>query len=147
MNKVIFLDFDGVIRVDVSEGGWGMGCTDFCATSIGLVEKVVEATGAQVVISSDWRLSHNRKEICKLIGPVLAAALHNDWKTMDGGERWEEVAAWLDEHPETGFVILDDLKELFLGAGNAIMSRLLICSNRHGVVPSIASKAIDLLNQ
>ena len=46
--KIIFLDFDGVITTPASRG-----CLS--AQKMQLVKKIVDATGAKIVISSSWR--------------------------------------------------------------------------------------------
>ena len=56
MNKIIFLDFDGVITTYFSD--WEID-NDKCL----LVKKICDETGAKIVISSSWRYSTVEKTI------------------------------------------------------------------------------------
>ena len=51
--KVIFLDVDGVINTDnlLREHGY----TYVCPNRVILLKKIIEATDAKIVLSSDWR--------------------------------------------------------------------------------------------
>jgi len=119
--KVIFLDFDGVIRIPVPGGGPRIEA-EFCAERMKRVVRLAETSGARIVISSDWRLRHDRVAVEKLLSPrIPAPLLHGDWRTpllvpgesgSDESERvprGSEIVAWLASHPEIdAFAILDD---------------------------------------
>lgn len=144
-NPVIFLDFDGVIRVQIKDGAWAMDSCDFCPTRMQALAKICETTGAKIVVSSDWRNLENRPEIEKLIGK-LAMYLHDDWATPICGHRWNECARWLGRHPEvTGYAILEDFEQHFEGCPPSMRLRLILCNNRHGFVPALYPALLDLL--
>ena len=63
-----------------------------------------------------------------------------------GLTKGEEVAAWLDRHPGTGYVILDDRSDQFLRAP-ALKSRLVLVDGLRGLRPRDCRQALALLNQ
>jgi hypothetical protein len=144
-HSIIFLDFDGVIRV--SDGGIGMGDGfDFCQSRMKMLATVASQCGARIVVSSDWRNFGNRQEIEILLSPYLDDLLHEDWMTPICGPRWNEVAKWLGSHPDvTNYAILDDFIQHFEGCPEGMRSRLLLCTNRYGLVPEISMRIPALL--
>ena len=146
--KVIFLDNDGVICLSTEWGGrmkkqkeWGglkLSMTalempvkyrfdNFDAKAIKILNKVLEETGAEIVVSSDWKLYATVEElgeyyesqgiIKKPIGRTLnldefdpdSAALYQ-WKGWKEKMRILEIEKYLVDHPEiTHWVAIDDL--------------------------------------
>lgn len=118
--KVVFLDFDGVLNSQryVREHGDGMAIDP---SRLSLLRQVIDATGAQIVLSTSWRVHWDQDPArCNETG-----ALINDLFAQYGLQildktpqlrtrREQEIKSWLDRHPETeNFVVLDDG---FLGA-------------------------------
>lgn len=112
--KVIFLDFDGVITIPPK---WYLK-----ADKIKWVKKIVDGTGAKIVISSSWRCGVPPSldlTIEKMLGRpnrcprnrMLNWLIDNLYDTTPiySSPRGKEIQAWLDNHPETdNYVILDD---------------------------------------
>ena len=75
-----------------------------------LVDRIIQATGCQVVLSSTWRLHPESRAqverwVCKFIDvtPEFVRSL------SEGAVRGNEIQDWLDKHPEvTRYAILDD---------------------------------------
>ena len=69
---------------------------------------LVAETGALVVLSSTWRLIDESVATLRAAG-ILDHA-HPDWRTgYHGSHRGQQIAEWLEHHPEvTHYVILDD---------------------------------------
>jgi hypothetical protein len=148
VSKVIFLDFDGVIRVDANEGGWSGGLSPiFCPTRMRRVAECCEETDAKVVVSSDWR-SDGLADILKEIGRFIPRdLLHETWATPILGHRWQEVKWWLSAHPEvTRYAILEDMKAHFDGAHEDMKANIVWCNNRFGFVEKLKPQLINLLN-
>ncbi len=146
--KIIFLDFDGVIRIPIDRGGLAADPADFCQATMRLLGTVCQLTGARIVVSSDWRNVDNRPAIEQHLSPHLAHHLHVDWATPICGKRWNEVQRWLLSHPEvTGYAILEDWEQHFEGCPAAMRDRLHLCNNRHGLVPQIAHRLIGQLGK
>jgi len=144
--KIIFLDFDGVIRVALDGGGLAPDPADFCQDRMRQLRWVCQATGARIVVSSDWRSIDNRAEIESHLSPYLAEYLHEDWATPICGKRWNEVQRWLVGHPDvTDYGILEDWEQHFTGCPPGMRERLHLCNNRHGLVPAIACRLLEQL--
>ena len=112
MEKVIFLDFDGVITV--LETRW-----EPSEEHMRRVKRICDETGAKIVISSSWRwysLDETFKRIYKrcpeinenhfLLNKDLCVGVT---RRIGPGGRGDEIKDWLSEHPDVKkFVILDD---------------------------------------
>lgn len=154
--KVIFLDIDGVLNSrkydrtrDINKQG------DIDETRIPLVKKIVDSTGAKIVLSSTWRYHWNvDSSLCdvdgKYINRVFAQfGLTIYDKTPDLGimaSRREEINEWLKATDEKidSFVIIDDymfgweeLSEYFVRTEPQF---------RLGLEEEHVKKAIEILN-
>ena len=108
--KIIFLDFDGVITIPPK---WNLA-----PDKIKSVKKIVDETGAKIVVSSSWRHGLERH-----FAHVLENDTNNEmiiWlrdNILDitpnvglGNGRGGEIQQWLNDHREvTNYVILDDM--------------------------------------
>lgn len=120
--RVIFLDIDGVLnshRYDqekrekqITDGGIDL-------TRLPLVKRIMDETGAQVVLSSSWRDHWDKDPALRDAGGVALDETFRSagivlWdktpdKIPERGDRAKEISLWLEAHPEvTEFVILDD---------------------------------------
>ncbi len=152
-DTVIFLDFDGVIRLSpaVTRGLPEIPfkyIDEFCSERIRLLVVVAKQSGSKIVISSDWRRDYGKEQIKVFLGE-LAEYLHEDWATVcSSGSRWEEISTWLDKHTEVGnYAILDDMDSHFKGCPYFMRERLVLCNNRYGMVPKTFSKLWRIVNQ
>ena len=143
---IIFLDFDGVIRVAPQGGFITADAVQFCQHRMELLGGVCRETGAKIVVSSDWRNMENLHEIIGHLTPHLHLHLHADWATPICGHRWNECERWLRDHPEVSrYAILEDFLPHFDGCPADMASRLILCSNRHGLVPELIPRFLALL--
>jgi hypothetical protein len=105
--KVIFLDVDGVLNNHVLVYHYGSDYIDE-----GLVEllgTVVKSTGAELVLSSSWRLGERSMNVVKVAIGRFGMELFGRTAMISGGRRCDEIKAWLDENPGVGgYAILDD---------------------------------------
>ena len=147
--KVIFLDHDGVICLSNNWGTrykkqrkWGnikMSMTskdmplevrfdDFDEKSISVLNEIIQTTGAEIVVSSDWKhhanvdemgLYYESQDICKkpiAFTPNLGDCTNYD-DTFEWNRQWDleqtrslEIKQYLQDHPEiTHWVAIDDL--------------------------------------
>jgi phosphoglycolate phosphatase-like HAD superfamily hydrolase len=146
--KVIFLDHDGVICLSAN---WGTrekkirkyikktGISEiknmpatvkldvFDKKAVKVVNEIVKETGAEIVVSSDWKLHATLAEMQDLYleygmikAPIDYTPQLKDvneelaglcgWKGWLEKARAEEIRIWLDNHPEvTHWVAVDDL--------------------------------------
>lgn len=128
-DNVLFLDIDGVLnsgpwlaletenseefhsRTDICQG-----TKDMDPEAVGRLQRIVDATGAKIVLSSSWRYLYQPKKFMELlrahgfVGDLIGATpLSED---VPGRKcRGDEVAMWLEENSFLDikrFVILDD---------------------------------------
>ena len=117
--KILFLDFDGVLSIEAYQRAVGstLSDADYVTRSSKLIDpaavarlnRVLSATGAQVVVSSTWRIGMTVPELQALLAEVGFAGVVCGMAPRLHVERGTEIRAWLDEHaPDASFVILDD---------------------------------------
>ena len=151
--KVIFCDIDGVLNseeYDMKRDPTAMSFID--ESRLTLIKRIVDATGAKIVLSSSWR-SHWDKNIerCDKCGAYITNCFSAqgieifDKTGFYGGilSRKDEIKAWLGEHEAEKFAILDDYP---FGWGE--LSPYLIKTSRFGggLTSEQAEQAIKLLN-
>ena len=148
--KVIFLDHDGVICLSNNWGGrskkWSkyrsaypnsskekkdapvsVRFDDFDIKAIKVLNEIIEQTGCEIVVSSDWRLHATLEELGDyyisqgiIKRPIAVTDIFKDlfpkeWSAFRFRaelelERSMEIGHWLENHPEvTHWVAVDDL--------------------------------------
>ena len=145
--KVIFLDNDGVIclsnnwgtrnkkrqkagistKVPFKELPLDVRFDNFDKKAVKILNEVLEETGAELVVSSDWRFYATLEELGdyyesqgiskKPIGMTekFSEVFHREWSALRFRaelelERYMEIERWLEQHPEvTKWVAVDDL--------------------------------------
>jgi len=116
-NKIVFLDFDGVLVTDKSNVGVkdksGYQCVPD-KTVIQMLNNICETTGAEIVISSMWRIMFSVEGLKMFLRShgLDGKYFHDDFFTKDlGGSiiRNDEITDWLKRNKTDKFVILDDL--------------------------------------
>ena len=159
--KVIFLDIDGVLNCSTSKS---FCHDDTCGIITGIdsdkvkrLAKIVEATGAEIVLSSDWKDGWNKYYTSSK--PSHAKYLDNHLykkgrltikdKTPNTSKgswfRGEEILAYLRSHKDVeNYVILDDtffedfsIKE--------ISEHLVLTEYKVGLTDADVEKAIKIL--
>jgi hypothetical protein len=132
--KIIFLDIDGVVCLSREwgsrmrkikrwelEGGEGqppvtIRLDDFNKMAVDVLNDIILTSGADIVISSDWRLHATLDEMVDLFhrygvikGPIdFTPELQTTTKHSD--IRVDEINLWLSKHPEiTKWVAIDDM--------------------------------------
>ena len=113
-SPIVFLDFDGVLNTAKTWGNRREHAVD--ADKVALLNNLVEATDAVIVISSTWRRCYT---LAELQGFLQMRGLERPDRVVDvtGGDdeglRGEEISNWLTAHcnPKDwpNFVILDDM--------------------------------------
>lgn len=111
--RIIFLDIDGVLnstRTCIATGGYpgeeleAKDLTRFDWIAIGLLRRLCESSGIQIVLSSSWRIIVDIKKLGDALGlPII------DKTPVLASSRGNEIARWLNEHPEVEqWAIIDD---------------------------------------
>jgi len=139
--KVLFLDIDGVLNCQTTPG------STFRKLSPVLIERldrVLDATNAQVVLSSTWRFAG-----VESVQKTLREAGMRNWaKIIDGTPRdlgdvirGREIGAWLTKHPEVKqFAIVDDDWDM-----GSLLHRLVHTDWVHGLTEKDAAELIRML--
>ena len=138
--KVIFLDHDGVICLSQQWGGrfkkpgfdsnpetpLDIRMDNFDKKAIKVLNEIIEITGAEIVVSSDWKrwgTLDQMKEMYTIRGVKPPIDLTPDlkdfdlethgllsWKSQPETIRVIEIEEWLKKHPEvTHWVAIDDM--------------------------------------
>lgn len=155
-DRYLFLDFDGVLN----SNGWvtrrraaGLPFTGTSraidADAVACLERIVQATGARVVISSTWRELFPFAELVAILrghgftGEVVGKTPRLD-TLVAGTVRGHEIAAWLDCQPEwpAGFVILDDGDDMA-----HLLPWLVQTDPTIGLVPRDVDRAVEVLQR
>ena len=150
--RVIFLDIDGVLNSHAYDRERTATQGNIDETRLPLLRRIVEETGAYLVLSTSWR-RHWDKEPDRRdwIGRELAETfrtygmdVYDKTPEIDPRERPSEIRAWLDAHPEVReYVILDD----FFGGWEELSDHLVKTHPRvgRGLEDAHVSAAIRIL--
>jgi hypothetical protein len=135
---VVFLDIDGVLAPIVERFGYG----DFDRDCVQVLNDIVAKSGAAVVVSSSWRYGKTVAEMQRALEDYgFAGRVIDKTPTYARGySRGEEIAAWLNEHPVDGFVILDDHGDM-----GALRGHLVQINAALGLRPSDVELALKKL--
>ena len=155
MNKLIFLDIDGVLDTYKSHYMLDPVLMDRLGNILG-------RTGAWIVISSSWRCGNVPDTIefmtdydnprvgsnpfpftDRIVGitPILYSIIDDDIDRP--ATRGEEINAYLKAHPCDNYVILDDCDEM-LGDQR---QHLVFVNDEIGLTDNDVEKAVSILNQ
>lgn len=141
---IIFLDFDGVI---VTQRPADADRNYLCPSKVKLVKSLCDRAGAQVVISSTWRVSHDCRDALAAAG-LPTSYLFDDWATpfdvgSDSGLSVRGIE--IDQHVQVNqidkYVILDDFPVLPSQASRHIQPDPSI-----GITPDQIDAAFDLIS-
>lgn len=126
--KVLFLDVDGVLNAWHLPDGESHEGHPIHTQKVGRLQRILDETGAKVVLSSAWRHSHTLEEMDALLTArgwrgELVGSTPDVWvqdasglwtASMDADiRRGAEIRQWLEDHPEvTSYVILDDTDDM-----------------------------------
>ena len=146
MAKYILLDFDGVVtsktytmkcyREHARENIFGMDW--FNPDCIAALKKIVDETGARIVVSSSWRdLSIDQLQRIWESIPMPGELVETTpvWILT----KKEAIEQWIKQHPDDRYVILDDAD---LGLENQVRT-----NPRVGITMEDAVKAIEILTK
>lgn len=160
MNPVLFLDVDGVLNSEEWMRAGHMRSIDadaFAPHLCARLDRVVVASGCDVVISSSWRIGHTLHELRGFLrtrgAPVAASRVIGvtpAWRMAAGhgivgayDRRGGEIQAWLDDHPRHGPVaIVDDSDDM-----GHLAHRLVLTSWQRGIEDEHVERLIALLSE
>lgn len=161
--KVIFLDIDGVLCVTMKALGRDKFGYLFDQHLVDELQRVVDATGAKIVISSTWRILNGvdgMKEMWKLRGlpgeiigvtpDCVELVREGDFEYYDRVERGHEIQQWIDQNPEiTSYVIIDDDNDMLQSQQERFVHTIgngWSDKDSLGLITERADNAIQILN-
>lgn len=101
------------------------------------------ATGAQIVLSSDWRIGRDLRLLKEeLEAAGIAGVLIGLTPVLDGAPRWREIQAWIDENRAAleHVAIVDDTFDM-----GPLAPRFVRASPLNGLDESTAAALVALL--
>ena len=110
--KVIFLDVDGVLNTDSTVYRFGSDFID--PILVKMVAKIVQNTGAVIVLSSSWRLDAKDTELVKNALAAEGLSIFSATPFHAAPSKWiprnEEIIEWLCSrgHNVKEYAIIDD---------------------------------------
>lgn len=148
MRKIIFLDIDGVLNDAAclnkasKLGGEAKWLAMLSPLLISRLNTLVEKTGAEIVISSTWRLCHSFDRLVELLTRQgLVASVIGVTPSLYKS-RGDDIQQWLTDNPEpTTFVILDDDADMW-----HLSNRLVKTETRRGLTEEACDVAVEMLN-
>lgn len=140
---VLFLDIDGVLN----SSDWAMrtkqrGIWGIDPDTIPHLQRIVDETHCDIVISSTWRITHRLPDIR---GILVKSGMRSPCPVVDktpggGGFRGNQIAEWLENTGHVGkFVCLDDDSDFLPG------QPLVQTSNDVGLTAAKADDCIMIL--
>ena len=106
-HKALFLDIDGVLNH--SKSPLTHGVFDIDGQLLHLLDKIIKATGALIILSSSWRRSKISRARVDAHLATIDLTVHDITPTHLVGDRSEEINFWLNNNPHiTTWAIVDD---------------------------------------
>lgn len=154
--KLIFLDIDGVLNDEKSIQARSAGADGWKPEAVDQLKRVIEETGAKIVISSTWKLGiklaaegvdDSRTELKKGFKFFnLPAWIGVTPTRFSNDHRGVEIKWYLEKYPEiTKYVIVDDRTDM-LDEQEPFFVKTEFYGDNGGLTPEHADRAIEILN-
>lgn len=152
--KVIFLDFDGVMDTayyDNYLNYMGLPKKDkygvvFDPDCIANLRRIIDETGADIVVSSTWKDFMTYKEILEMWEYRKLPGFVTDTTPTCSRKRGDEIDSWLEEcNTECEYVIIDDMDETQFNEHQ--YDRLFVVNPYDGLNEQTAEKVIQLFRE
>lgn len=153
--RILFLDIDGVLVTTVTRNKrnnkWDVPMFDLKAVAV--LNFIIQETGAEIILSSDWRNNHTLQELREIFaynfvlkGPIGFTPSSKTYtgSNLEGG-RADEIEFWLKLHAwknDIKWVAIDDLNMTERLQGNFVH-----CPNEHEGIKrqGIKEKILEIL--
>lgn len=142
--KVLFLDVDGVLNsaewFAKQEPTKPLRLHEIDPKPVKRVLRVLEETGAKIVLSSTWRLVPELVERLRAVGlPIWDVT-----PSSDSGHRATEIRTWLATRLGTRFAIIDD--DADAGEGDDLRPYFVRTHWKHGMYGKHEKALLAILN-
>lgn len=160
--KCLILDIDGVIAVGytklkVYDWSWGKTLYPFDKKAVAVLNDIILQTGAELVLSSDWRLNFTIDEIefifkwNGVIKTPIAFTMPSQYYGdgfLEGGRAFE-IKQYIEVHKPKVWLAIDDLDLMNTGHADFFKDNFIHCKrpNTEGIKQSgLKDKIIKKLN-
>lgn len=147
--KVIFLDIDGVLNSKRFFLGSKID-SKIDPNCVSQLNTLIEETGAKIVISSSWRITHSKKEIREALaehgfkGSIIGYTETLDVWGNGPAPRGVEIKSFLQKNNRIkNYVILDDESDMLFDQRNNFVQT----SGDEGLTQNDVSKCIEILSK
>ena len=153
MNKIIFLDFDGVLNTEHYQGllqYQGKPWQDeygafFDPKAVKQLKRIIDATDADIVVESSWKylgLDAMKElwEVRNLPGTIIDIT-----PSLLGKNKGVEIASWLSKYAKQDirYVIIDDEYVIL----DSQLTHFILTNPYEGITEEQANRAISMLNE
>lgn len=150
--RVIFLDVDGVLNsrrwfmANAGKTGKRSTLGEIDPDAAARVQRLVDETGARIVVSSTWRLLYQLHDLRRMFEArgLHAPLFDRTPPTIGDRRRGDDIQAWLDEHHDSlgieGMVILDDDSDM-----KHLKPWLVQTTFEHGLTDDHVTRAVEML--
>lgn len=153
MNKIIFLDYDGVLNTEHYQGllqYQGKPWQDeygafFDPKAVKQLKRIIDATDADIVVESSWKylgLDAMKElwEVRNLPGTIIDIT-----PSLLGKNKGVEIASWLSEYAKQDirYVIIDDEYVIL----DSQLPHFILTNPYEGITEEQANRAISMLNE
>ena len=152
--KVILLDFDGLMDTAYYDNYLNyMGLPEkdkygvvFAPDCIANLRRIIDETGADIVVSSTWKDFMTYKEILEMWEYRKLPGFVTDTTPTCSRKRGDEIDSWLEEcNTECEYVIIDDMDETQFNEHQ--YDRLFVVNPYDGLNEQTAEKVIQLFRE
>ena len=153
MNKIIFLDFDGVLNTEHYQGllqYQGKPWQDeygafFDPKAVKQLKRIIDATDADIVVESSWKYLglDAMKELWKVRN--LPGTIIDITPSLLGKNKGVEIASWLSKYAkhDIRYVIIDDEYVIL----DSQLPHFILTNPYEGITEEQANRAISMLNE
>lgn len=153
MNKIIFLDFDGVLNTEhyqdllqYQDKPWQDEYGAFFdPKAVKQLKRIIDATDADIVIESSWKYLglDAMKELWKVRN--LPGTIIDITPSLLGKNKGVEIASWLSKYAKQDirYVIIDDEYVIL----DSQLPHFILTNPYEGITEEQANRAISMLNE
>ena len=153
MNKILFLDFDGVLNTELYQGllrYQGKPWQDeygafFDPKAVKQLKRIIDATDADIVVESSWKYLglDAMKELWKVRN--LPGTIIDITPSLLGKNKGVEIASWLSKYAKQDirYVIIDDEYVIL----DSQLPHFILTNPYEGITEEQANRAISMLNE
>lgn len=140
---MLFLDVDGVLNRTGYRPETSSGLRSWIEPELAAqLNQVLGTTGANIVLSSDWRVGRELQALrAELVAAGVVGLLADVTPVLQGAARWQEIQAWLEQHEvrKEDVVIVDDTFDM-----GPLATRFVRASPLNGMDERVAAAIVSL---